>query len=70
MIKEKYYFDIGDEQFICVYEDDYSRGFFWSPAIFTGFDINFNRNFRTKEKCELYMRKQIKNHIKRMLKDL
>jgi len=67
-----HYFDIGNTQFVCRLEDEYSHNghSYWMPDNNSGFNIDFCRAFRTKEACEKYMKSMVKKTSEEMLKCL
>ncbi len=71
---DTHHFDIGIEQFYCVYDADFkSQGYWYAPAdscdatVF-GFDID--RGFKTKEKCEEHIKACVKGTCKRLLRGI
>lgn len=69
---DRHYFDINGLDFCCELDYDYKERWLWyvEETLPSLFGCDKGRGFRTKEACELYMKKHIKSTCKHLLKGL
>lgn len=70
---DTHYFDIGPDQFECIYDEDYKKQPLWYSSGNNYnylFNIDTDKGFRSKEACENYIKQRVKITCKKMLKDL